>query len=257
MENIGTFFTHDDWEYFKYNAIGTFLVHEFVWFVFNLPFMLMSIYPIAFFQQYTIRQKVNYDKAAMLKCLKKVLLNQASVMVPFLAIFQMIMYKVTPFKMSIDFNNIPNWRVIAWEVFLSVLIEDMVFYFAHRLLHTSYFYKRIHKIHHEWKAPFSWASEYAHPLELLLGNIAPTALGPFLLRSHIIVLWIWLTIRIAITTDVHSGYKFPWNPERFLGFIYAGATHHDLHHKIFIGNYSSVFTYLDYLFGTVVHEKTV
>lgn len=38
----------------------------------------------------------------------------------------------------------------VWQIWFSLMCEDFVFYWTHRLLHLPYFYKKIHKIHHEF-----------------------------------------------------------------------------------------------------------
>ena len=53
---------------------------------------------------------------------------------------------------------IPTLRRSFLEVVFHFLVNDIVFYFLHGLLHTPYFYKRIHKIHHEFKAPVALAA---------------------------------------------------------------------------------------------------
>lgn len=52
-------------------------------------------------------------------------------------------------------------------------------YWAHRALHYGPLYKKIHKLHHEFSAPFGLAAEYAHPLEILILGMG-TIGGPFL-----------------------------------------------------------------------------
>jgi methylsterol monooxygenase len=57
--------------------------------------------------------------------------------------------------------------MVASNVFFLV-VEDCYQYFFHRLLHWGVFYKRIHKQHHLYSAPFGLASEYAHPIETVV-----------------------------------------------------------------------------------------
>lgn len=128
------------------------------------------------------------------------------------------------------------------------VIEDTWHYFLHRLLHHKRIYKYIHKVHHEFQAPFGMEAEYAHPLEtLILGT--GFFIGIVLLCDHVILLWAWVTIRLLETIDVHSGYDIPLNPLNLIPF-YAGSRHHDFHHMNFIGNYASTFTWWDRIFGT-------
>jgi methylsterol monooxygenase len=38
----------------------------------------------------------------------------------------------------------------------------------HRFMHWPPFYKKVHKVHHEYAAPFGIAAEYAHPIETMI-----------------------------------------------------------------------------------------
>lgn len=54
------------------------------------------------------------------------------------------------------------------QIALFFVLEDAWHYFAHRLLHHRLLYKHIHKLHHEFSAPFGLAAEYAHPIEVMV-----------------------------------------------------------------------------------------
>lgn len=41
-------------------------------------------------------------------------------------------------------------QTLAWTVAASFVVEDFYFYWIHRLLHYGWFYKNIHKIHHDF-----------------------------------------------------------------------------------------------------------
>ncbi|KFO30871.1 C-4 methylsterol oxidase [Fukomys damarensis] len=133
------------------------------------------------------------------------------------------------------------------------VIEDTWHYFLHRLLHHKRIYKYIHKIHHEFQAPFGMEAEYAHPLEtLILG--AGFFIGILLLCDHVVLLWAWVTLRLVTTIDVHSGYDIPINPLNFIPF-YSGSRHHDFHHMNFVGNYASTFTCIHHILFITSHKK--
>lgn len=59
---------------------------------------------------------------------------------------------------------------------------------------VSHFGFRYHKVHHEYTSPVALCTMYAHPLEILLNNMVPIALGPLLLSSHLVTAWIWFVI---------------------------------------------------------------
>ena len=132
-----------------------------------------------------------------------------------------------------------------------MIVEDAFFYQSHRLLHSTWMYKSIHKIHHEIDITFSLAATHTHPVEYVIGNIIPMMVGPAILdyRMHRASMFGWFFIRIGEGIDGHCGYSFPWNPYRVLPGV-VDDDYHFFHHFQNIGNYSSFFSLWDTVFGT-------
>src|SRR4051795_10360295 len=57
----------------------------------------------------------------------------------------------------------PLWMLVHLLAF--VLIEDTIFYWAHRALHVPWLFRRVHARHHRFRFVRAHAAEYAHPLE--------------------------------------------------------------------------------------------
>ncbi|KAF3588157.1 hypothetical protein F2Q69_00026030, partial [Brassica cretica] len=142
-------------------------------------------------------------------------------------------------------------KEVSAQILFYFIIEDFVFYWGHRILHTKWLYKTVHSVHHEYATPFGLTSEYAHPAEILFLGFA-TIVGPALTGPHLITLWLWMVLRVLETVEAHCGYHFPWSLSNFLP-LYGGADFHDYHHRLLYtksGNYSSTFVYMDWIFGT-------
>jgi sterol desaturase/sphingolipid hydroxylase (fatty acid hydroxylase superfamily) len=137
-----------------------------------------------------------------------------------------------------------------------MITEEIWSYSTHRLMHTPFFYSRIHKKHHEYRGSISYSAEYAHPVEFIGVNVIAAGTGAMILgpRMHIVTFLTWICYRIGDTIDQHCGYDFPWNPYSIMPFasnLYiASAQYHDFHHTNNNGNYSSGFVCLDYWLGT-------
>uniref|UniRef100_A0A8I6XKW3 aldehyde oxygenase (deformylating) n=1 Tax=Hordeum vulgare subsp. vulgare TaxID=112509 RepID=A0A8I6XKW3_HORVV len=146
---------------------------------------------------------------------------------------------------------LPSAGEVAAQMLVYLLVEDYLGYWIHRLLHTRWGYDHIHHVHHEFTAPFGYAAPYAHWAEVLILGV-PAFTGPAIVPCHMTTLWLWFVLRHLEAIDIHSGFKFPFNPTKLIPF-YGGAEHHDYHHRVggqSQSNFSSVFTFCDYLYGT-------
>lgn len=90
---------------------------------------------------------------------------------------------------KMGFSVAPESFPSSLELLLSIaafmVIEDAIFYVSHRTLHGSQtLYASVHKLHHRYYQSLSFAAEFAHPVEFLIGNALPFALPPTLLGAH-------------------------------------------------------------------------
>ncbi|XP_052059240.1 fatty acid hydroxylase domain-containing protein 2-like [Mytilus californianus] len=164
-------------------------------------------------------------------------------------------------------GEMPSFAWILLELTVFSLVEEIGFYYSHRLMHHPRLYKYFHKLHHEWTAPI-WIiciyapigiiciyapigiiciyapigiiCIYAHPLEHCISNLMPIMMGPIIMGSHLATGWMWFFVALVSTTISHSGYHFPFLPS---------PEAHDFHHQKFT-NCFGVLGVLDRLHGT-------
>jgi len=189
--------------------------------------------------KYKIQSQYQPSLKDYIKVMKLVLTNQITVNIPFgLLVFYPLfqyrgcLYDILPMELPLSY--------ILLHLTGFLLLEELGFFYSHLLLHKPFFYKNIHKLHHQFTAPIGLAAVYAHPIEHALSNLFPLILGPLILRSHIFVIWIWFFLGITNTTNSHSGYAFPGFPS---------SLPHDFHHSNY-NNCYGVLGVLDWLHGT-------
>lgn len=185
--------------------------------------------------------------AAQEKCITRLLLYHTCVNLPLM----MLSYPIFRWMGMTSKLPLPSWKVVTFQIISYFILEDFIFYWGHRLLHTKWLYKHVHSVHHEYATPFGLTSEYAHPAEILFLGFA-TFFGPGITGPHLFTLWLWMILRVLETVEAHCGYDFPWSLSKLFP-LYGGADFHDYHHRLLYtksGNYSSTFTYMDWIFGT-------
>jgi len=227
---------------------GIFILnHVLMWIIYKLEW--------SFFENYKTHDvpwpwKENSDKWN--KLIKETIILLAFnhiVIIPLLTI-KFYITDISPFR--IDYESLPTCFEVIWQTVFFMIMDDFTFYWSHRFLHWDKIYPYVHKVHHKYVNTVSIASEYAHPLEYLFGNLLTMGSGPFILgkRVHLFTVFMWNILRCSETTDGHCGYEFSWSPYRLLPMS-ASSEFHNFHHINFKGNYGSFFTYMDRIFGTI------
>ncbi|KAI9598126.1 hypothetical protein BDF19DRAFT_433580 [Syncephalis fuscata] len=141
---------------------------------------------------------------------------------------------------SITTEPLPTLSTLLLHLAAFAVVEEIGFYYSHRLFHHPRIYKYIHKRHHEFTAPIGIAAIYAHPIEHLFANLLPLFAGPIIMQSHVMVFWLWLCIGLVNTINSHCGFALPFMPS---------PLDHDYHHQVFNANYG-VLGVLDTLHNT-------
>ena len=250
-------------------GIMSFAMHEFIYFGRCIPWMILDYIPS--FRKYKTQGVRNSQAfcipstdsaqqkmptlAEQWACARLVLLSHFTVELPQIWLFHPLA-QYCGLSTTVPF---PSWWTMAYQIAIFFVCEDAWHYWFHRALHTPNLYKKIHKLHHQYSAPFGLAAEYASPIETMIlafGTVGiPIIYTSFTKDLHILTMYVWIVLRLFQAIDSHSGYEFPWSLHHFLPF-WAGADHHDVHHEKFIGNYASSFRWWDYVMDTEAGSVT-
>ncbi|XP_052230042.1 fatty acid hydroxylase domain-containing protein 2-like isoform X2 [Dreissena polymorpha] len=177
------------------------------------------------------------DMKDLTRLLRQLTVNYITVGLPY-GVIHYVLHKLRGNDVTF---TLPAASEFIVHLALCLIMEEITFYYAHRLFHTSVLYRRIHKVHHEWTAPIGLGAVYAHPLEFAFGNILTIASGPLVAGACQVTTLAWFTMATAVTIIHHSGYHLPLLPS---------PEFHDYHHLKFTGNYG-LLGILDKLHGTL------
>ena len=208
-------------DHFNVYVVGTIIFSVSVYWMFGgiFTFMDLTLSP-RLLRKYKVQPHTNepVDRKVLFDAIKVILFNQFAVGVP-MAFLSYFIKKLKGFPEN--FREVPSFEKVLLDLFVCILVDEIGFYYSHRLFHNKFFYKHVHKQHHLWTSPIAITATYCHPLEHILSNVLPVAGGSVIMQSHISVTWLWLAIATLTTLNNHSGYHLPFS---------HSSEFHDFHH---------------------------
>ena len=114
------------------------------------------------------------------------------------------------------FKTLPTVASILWQLPMLLVIHALLqlllvpFYYPRGLMHHELRDGHVHNLHHEWTASVVMASTFAPPVEHIIKNLLPIAVGPMLLKCHVVTVWIWYNYAALDAVQTHSRYHLTW-----------------------------------------------
>jgi len=157
-------------------------------------------------------------------------------------------------RITSDASSI-GWVFIVLTFLGMVVLNDLWFYSWHRFLHTPWFFRKIHSIHHKSIDVNPFTMHSFHPLEAFILScwVIPFV---FIVPTYQPVIILLQIVGFVENLISHLGYEFyPGWFNRIYPFKWlTTSTYHNVHHTHFTGNYALHFRWWDKLLGTEVPE---
>ena len=150
-----------------------------------------------------------------------------------------------------------SWWTAAPLFFLCMVLFDAWFYFAHRLLHTKYFYK-YHLEHHRSVAPTVWSNDSIGLVDTALSQGFYAVIVFIVPFPPMILLANRLFDQINGTFG-HAGFEYFASKTARYPSPMLCTTYHDQHHAEFKYNFANYFSFWDRVLGTIspIYDRRV
>ncbi|XP_046872001.1 cholesterol 25-hydroxylase-like protein [Hypomesus transpacificus] len=175
-------------------------------------------------------------------CFLRILLKYVSTVIPATALFQSLRTPVCP-------ELAPSCNQLFFEVVVSLLLFDMLFFAWHYTMHrVPWLYRWVHYVHHQNQTPFALAAQDASPAELV-SLLILALVSAHLVGCHPLSEALFHLLNTWLAVEDHCDYNLPWAFHKLLPCM-GGAPFHQTHHHKYRGNYAPYFVHWDWLCGT-------
>jgi sterol desaturase/sphingolipid hydroxylase (fatty acid hydroxylase superfamily) len=148
-----------------------------------------------------------------------------------------------------DDNHRNSAWAVVWRIVVFVVLQNLLFYLAHRAMHSTPYLYWIHKYHHRYNTYVTPSSANAvSPMEFLLAYIVPPALVLLVVQPSPFENKVAMNIIAHCSTLVHTPGLENWCA-RNLPSWWVGPDDHIEHHRRLTKNYAAPCLNLDYLLG--------
>lgn len=148
-------------------------------------------------------------------------------------------------------EGLGGWLWIPASAAIYLFAQDTWFYATHRIMHHPKLFKHTHAGHHRSVQPTPWASFSFDPIEAVSSAWLLPVMALFV-PIHWATALIILMLMTINSVFNHAGWEV--YPKRWIdgwwGRHIITASHHNLHHTRFTGNYGLYFRFWDKVCGT-------
>ncbi|RWW69875.1 hypothetical protein BHE74_00022505 [Ensete ventricosum] len=148
-----------------------------------------------------------------------------------------VAHRLTPGSVRGANGGSSSWLVLARQFLVGMFVLDTWQYFWHRYMHRNRFlYRHIHSWHHRLVVPYSFGSQYNHPLEGLLLDTCGGALAFVVSGMSPRTSIFFFSFSAIKGVDDHCGL---WLPGNILHLCFWNNTaYHDVHHQFYGNRYN-------------------